>query len=43
MCGALNTNLQLVSGGFYLCCFIEDTNSIIVYVKLVCDCEWLIH
>lgn len=37
MRGALYTNLQLVSGGFYLSCFTEDTNGIIVYVKLVCD------
>lgn len=37
MCGALNTSLQLVSGDFYLCCFMEDVNCIILYVKLVCD------
>lgn len=37
MCGALNTDPQLVSGSFSLGCFIEDTNGIIVYMKLVCD------
>lgn len=43
MCSAFNTNLQLVSGGFYLCCFIAGTDGIILYVELVCVREWLIH
>lgn len=41
MCGALNTNLQLASGGLYLCCFMEDVDCIILYVKPVCD--WVTH